>query len=247
LLIWLINWTLIIAHSNSAFCLTLIMLIGLLVIIGVAVKGRIDGVLIDNRNRVSLSKFQATLWTVLVIGSLICAASHNLAAGVGEALNFEIPTPLLAAMGISAASLVAAPITLSVKTQSQPAQADVVRATALANSKSANLVPAGKIFGTDNPAAASWTDMVRGEELGNVDSPDLGKIQQLLITLLLVGIYGVAVLTALWASGKISLPPIDQNFIWLLGISHASYLAYKAAPHTTDGAPAPAPTPAPAP
>ena len=29
-----------------------------------------------------------------------------------------------------------------------------------------------------------------------------------------------------------ALPALDKSFVWLLGLSHASYLAYKAAPHT---------------
>jgi hypothetical protein len=76
---------------------------------------------------------------------------------------------------------------------------------------------------------------VTGEELGNAGSPDLGKIQQLLVTLLLLGIY-TAYVYALFAgtAEKIThLPLLDPSFVWLMGISHASYLAYKAAPHTT--------------
>ncbi|MEA2856398.1 MAG: hypothetical protein QOH98_719 [Methylobacteriaceae bacterium] len=231
-LIWLVNANWILSHSHSSFSLTLAILIALLVVIGIAVKGRVDGVLIDNRNRVSLAKFQATLWTILVIGALICVASHNLASGESDALNFRIPPELLTAMGISAASFVAAPMVLSLKTQSPPTPAGIIRATAFASTRGANLQPAGKVFGLDSPTGASWTDMVRGEELENVDSPDLGKIQQLFISLLLVGIYAVAVWNLLSTAGKLELPPLNENFVWLLGVSHASYIAYKAAPHS---------------
>ena len=79
--------------------------------------------------------------------------------------------------------------------------------------------------------------MVRGEEVGAETSPDLSKIQQLYITLLLIGIYGVAVLHALSSTpDKIpGLPELNEKFVWLMGVSHASYLAYKATPHTADG------------
>ena len=78
--------------------------------------------------------------------------------------------------------------------------------------------------------------MLRGDEVGNADSPDLSKVQQLFISLLLVGIYGVAVINTLAGSEKITeLPPLHEKFVWLMAISHASYLAYKAAPHTQDG------------
>lgn len=59
-------------------------------------------------------------------------------------------------------------------------------------------------------------------------------IQQAGITLLLLGCYTAYVIGDLaGAQETISvLPKLDQSFVWLLGLSHASYLAYKAAPHT---------------
>jgi hypothetical protein len=237
-LVWVINWNLIRAHSNIAFCLTLLVIVASLALIGLVINGRLDGILIDNRNRVSLSKFQATLWTVLIIGSLICIASHNLALSADTtALNFDIPTALLAAMGISATSLVAAPAVLSAKAQGDPTPDNTARAIARATAAGAIPQFAGKVFGRASPASASWADMVRGEEVGAETSPDLSKIQQLYITLLLIGIYGVAVLHALSSTpDKIpGLPELNEKFVWLMGVSHASYLAYKATPHTANG------------
>ena len=237
-LVWLINWTLILPHSNIAFCLTLLILVFSLMLLGLVINARLDGILIDNRNRVSLSKFQATIWTVLVIAALICVASHNLAlSGDTTALDFDIPTALLAAMGISATSLVAAPAVLSMKAQSDPTPENATRAIASATAAGAIPQFAGKVFGRANPASASWADIVRGEEVGAETTPDLSKIQQLYITLLLIGIYGVAVLHGLSSTpGKIpGLPELNEKFVWLMGVSHASYLAYKATPHTANG------------
>lgn len=28
------------------------------------------------------------------------------------------------------------------------------------------------------------------------------------------------------------LPPLNPNMVWLIGISHAAYIAYKASPHS---------------
>ncbi|RYF93379.1 MAG: hypothetical protein EON95_09145 [Caulobacteraceae bacterium] len=47
-------------------------------VMGGSVNGRLAGVLIDNRNRVSLSKFQAALWTILVVSALATAAAVNI-------------------------------------------------------------------------------------------------------------------------------------------------------------------------
>ena len=75
--------------------------------------------------------------------------------------------------------------------------------------------------------------MITGDEVGNFAIPDLGKIQQLLVTILLLTVYGVSIWKAFAKHSTIgALPPLDQSFIWLMGVSHAGYLAYKAAPHT---------------
>jgi hypothetical protein len=142
-------------------------------------------------------------------------------------LDFDIPTALLAAMGISATSLVAAPVVLSLKAQSDPTPANAAKATADLAATGAAPAFAGKVFGRASPSSAAWSDMVRGEEVGTEATPDLGKIQQLFISLLLIGIYGVAILHALsGATAKIAgLPELNEKFVWLMGVSHASYLA----------------------
>ncbi|MBV8851444.1 MAG: hypothetical protein JOZ16_17870 [Methylobacteriaceae bacterium] len=237
-LVWLINRTLIISNSNIAFFSTLLIIVMSLVLIGVVTNGRPDGILIDSRNRVSLSKFQATLWTILVIAAIVCVASHNLTLN-GELLplDFDIPTPLLAATGISATSLVAAPVCLSFKARANPTPENVAKAAA--DLAAVGAVPrfAGKLFGRADPASASWADMIRGEELGTETTPDLAKIQQLYFSLLLIGIYGIAVLHVLsGTAAKIpGLPELNEKLVWLMGVSHASYLAYKAAPQTANG------------
>jgi hypothetical protein len=88
-------------------------------------------------------------------------------------------------MGISATSLVAAPALLSLKADQDPDD-DTAAATARLGSA---MVPNGKLANKASPAQASWADLVTGEEIGNVGTQDLGKIQQLLITLILLGAY----------------------------------------------------------
>jgi len=243
--------------TPTAWLLNAATIVVLMMLVGWQVNGRPDGLLIDNRNRVSLSRFQAAAWTVLVLSGLATAVAFNLnhlaqaladqtnAACKGGvtavackdlvpgALEITIPNELLIAMGISAASLVATPAILSLKSQDDPLQQDVVDAS------NAGLAPngvsnVGKVFARNDPKDASWTDMFRGEEVGNVDSPDLSKVQQFLITLILLAVYAAALWRAFVGptSSFTSLPAIDGQFIWLMGISHAGYLAYKAAPQT---------------
>ncbi len=87
-------------------------------------------------------------------------------------------------------------------------------------------------MGNNSLRDASYMDLFTGDDVTNFDRADVGKIQQFLISLLLLGLYGAYVFSAFAGTAPITtLPKIDPGFIWLLGVSHASYLAYKAAPH----------------
>jgi len=208
--------------------------------IGKAISGNVTGVIESARNRVSLSRLQMLLWTVLILSAFVTAAAGNLHLEDNvAALDIAIPPELITAMGIAAISLAAAPAVLSLKA------APVGTNPALA---AAPGISAG-IHTRADRARSSWLDIFRGDEQGNCDTPDLSKIQQFLITVALVGTYGCMVGAMFIAGGKIeALPPLDQNFVWLLGVSHAGYLAYKAVPHPSANAGTPNPAaPAPAP
>ena len=84
----------------------------LLIALGLKVNGHALGVLIDTRNRISLSRLQTTLWTGLVLSALLAITlPRALPEGLSQShaikqpLNIAIPTELLAALGLSAASL----------------------------------------------------------------------------------------------------------------------------------------------
>jgi len=224
---------------SYTFLGVLLLLAAELAVVGQLINRRPAGAFIDNRNRISLSKLQMGAWTVVVLAAFVTAAAFNAAEANGaivDALKVAIPGELLLAMGISSTSLVAAPALLSLKADETP-HAEAQQAAA--NRLNTGVVATGKIAGKTTPAKASWADLVTGDELGNVGTPDLGKIQQALITLLLLGCYVGYVFMLFGKSGSVlELPKLDKSFVWLLGISHASYLAYKAAPHTTTG-PAP--------
>ena len=229
----------------AAWLITMLMIVLLCAAIGRAITNRWDAVLIDGRNRVSLSRLQMMAWTLLVLSALITAAASNLhLADNTGALAIDIRDELLAAMGLAATSLAAAPALLTLKT---------------------NAAGQSVAAGNNSQSQASWLDMFRGDEVGEEDSPDLSKIQQFLITLALVGSYGFLIgdmFYDLAAQQKFdAFPELDEKFIWLLGISHAGYLTYKAAPRPGTAAnpavpttapvppapPAPAPTPDPTP
>lgn len=215
-----------------------------LMVIGWLVNDRPIGAFIDARFFLSISKLQAGAWTVVVLSAFATAAAFNAATEMFQgtsvtALAVTIPSDLLLAMGISATSLVAAPALMSVKANQDQPSDDAVK-TANARTE-ADMSAKGRMAVKHSPADAAWADLVTGGEVGNYALPDLGKIQQAFITLLLLGCY-VAYIYANFAGSEetiSTLPTLDKSFVWLMGISHASYLAYKAAPHpsTTDQKP----------
>lgn len=223
------------------FIVGCVLCLATLAAIGKATNGRWTGVIIDSRNRMSLSKFQACGWTILVVAAVATAGAFNVALCREDALEFDIQKDLLIAMGISAVSLTATPALLSLKTTQQPSQASLTSAANVlapppddaGTAQPATMTNNGNVISNISIGDASLTDLFMGDEVGNYNSPDLGKIQQFLITLLLLAIYAAQVFKKFYGVDFINqLPDLQQNFLWLMGVSHASYLAYKAAPHS---------------
>ena len=207
--------------------------------IGYGVSGHFNGLVIDNRNRVSLSKLQASAWSVLVLSALLAAAIARIKLNLADPIAVDIPQNLLAVMGISATSLVATPVLLSLKSNEAAPPGQAQRTALMLGDDPKNLVSTGKIYARNSPDDAQWLDIFRGEEVSNAATPDLSKLQQFLITVVALTIYAIQ----LWhlfgtnppaQAGTTfmgSLPSFTPNMAWLIGISHAGYLAYKAAPH----------------
>jgi hypothetical protein len=224
----------------------------------VANAGRVDGILIDDRNRISLSRFQWVVWLVLILGAYflesIWNTSQNLAFPV-------IQTQLLALLGISGGTAVVSNLISENKKTTAPPPAMPVQAPVSA--EPAN--PPTRMSSTSGPMAiagapppppathrvvgalaanattveASWSDLFLGDEEATYRSVDISRLQKLIITVLLAVIY----LTYLWAKlaeakagTALAMPTFgdDTNgFLWLLGISHGAYLAQKATPKPT--------------
>lgn len=220
-----------------AWGVTLVLLAAILAVAGRGVTGLWYGVLIDDRNMVSLSRLQMTLWTLLVLAGILAAGLHNVAAGGAEnALNIDIPSELWLLMGISTASLVASPLIRSTKRDHQPAPQERERTLALLSAQrdaAVRVATRGLELVNLQPEDSRWSDLYRGEEVGNAAQVDLGKVQNLFFTLILVLVYGAALGSMLGDGGQIgAFPALDEGMITLLGISHAGYLTLKAVPQT---------------
>jgi len=204
-------------------------------IAGHGVTGRWLGVLIDTRNKVSLSRLQMTLWTVLILSGFLTAVLANIEAGHTDPLAIAIPPELWLLMGISTASMVGSPLILNIKRTNPPTDEEKLRALEALSRRSISPEQVsfrGQLVVNHNVDAARIADLFQGSEAGNVGLLDLGKLQMFFFSLVLLFAYGTA-LAGLFAAGETiqALPALDTGMLALLGISHAGYLVNKALPH----------------
>jgi hypothetical protein len=220
----------------------------LMVGIGVALTGQRMGILWSTRNTYSLSRLQITLWTLLVFSALAAACACRAyglfteAGGPGTlatAMGIHIPNALLAAMGISVASAAASPAILSMKSQgAAPSQTDMQTA---AKRFGGDVFAVGRVMVRPDDCPPLVKDLFRSDDAAAAGTVDVGKVQQFIVTLLLLSVYFAMLLQMFWsgqapdladpkAKGVTALPPLSDGFVWLMGVSHAGYLAYKAAP-----------------
>ena len=213
--------------------------------VGVAITGRRMGILWTARNVYSLSRLQLTMWTFLVmsaVAALVACRAYGLmvpagSAGMSGALNIDIPSTLLMVMGISLTSAAAAPAILSVKAQTDDVSSQQVSAATARLGTNFNLV--GRVVVRDRNYEPLVKDLFQGDEVSKAGTVDMGKVQHAVITLILWTAY-FGMLAHLFltgddhptakTSGTTALPAMSETFVYLLGISHAGYLAFKAAP-----------------
>jgi hypothetical protein len=207
-----------------------LIILGLLVlltgIISLGSTGHWLGILIDDRNEMSLSRFQMALWTLLILSAflgMVFVNVYNHMNPLQAMSSIVIPPTLLVLMGISTTSLVGAPLILSIK-------------------QSANQLIDTKLGSGEK---ASFIDLFLGDDRANGKRIDLGKLQMFYFTVILALAYAVSIGVVFTHDGiggthALQFPALNDQFLVLLGISHVGYLAYKAVPR--DGASTPAPS-----
>ena len=193
-----------------AWAISAAILLAIAVVLGLAVRSRFLGILIDGRGRYSLTQFQLVAWSVVVL-SLISGFFWARLFGDGAgALDFSIPNEVLLLLGISVGS------------------AGV--ATAIKSTKDNNT--SESIAASDANDKPRLMQLFLDEEGTAADqSIDAAKYQNFWITvILLVAYVALAIDTIADADGASSLsalPTFSGTFVTLLGISHAGYLAGK--------------------
>jgi hypothetical protein len=220
-------------------------LLAVLLVLGHAVVERPLGVLIDEQNLMSLSRFQMAVWTVVVISSYFAYALMRMkSAGFtaidlkssADPLDVTIDPHLLFLMGISATSFVASPFILGTKKDQTPDPVAVVK-TALVAGESLEEVEMnrqGTLYANTSMIDARVTDMFQGDEVGNTMHLDMAKVQMFFFTVIAALAYLILVFRNLRTPGQdlSSLPTLSDGVVYAVGISHAGYLASKGLDHT---------------
>lgn len=243
-------------HLLPAWCLVFASLAMFTYICGKSVTGRGMGALIDDRNVMSLSRFQITLWTLLILSAYLTAALHNILLAHGELdetlksnggpLGIGIQQELWWLMGIATTSLIGSPLILSNKATKTPDLSEVSTTFTLLEKQgdqSSTLDTKGHIVVNTDIAKARWTDMFTGEEVGNAAHLDVARLQMFFFTLITALAYAVLLGNMFYGDaphGFTSLPVLDKSMVALIAISHTGYLSAKAAPHSQTGTVQPA-------
>ncbi len=98
-------------------------------------------------------------------------------------------------------------------------------------------VEEGTLCVNDDYRNATFGDVFMGEEIGNCDTPDLGKVQMFYFTLIALVTYAAALFSLMSSNAKApgeitQFPALSEGLVVLLGISHAGYLGSKVVDHT---------------
>lgn len=225
-------------HTLLTWLTSLFFLICFLLLTGHGVTGMWRGAFIDDRNVISLSRFQMVVWTVMVLSAYLAAALCNLAIGNDDPLQISIPAQLWILMGISTTSLVGSPLILSTKKTKEPAEDEkrtVFELLSQQGDSNETLGNKGLVVTNTTPEKARWSDMFTGEETGNAAHLDLSRIQMFFFTLIVALAYSIALANMFIQSGSngiATMPSLDESMLSLIAISHGGYLVAKGIPNS---------------
>jgi len=193
----------------------------------IATKRHPWALVIGEDGQPSTSKFQMLVWTAAVVFGFLAIYQVRFSAGYLEDLP-DVPNNLLIAMGISVVTAVSAK---SIAVSSQ-AKSDAAAATAAAAAPPA--APAAPAA----PAPPSQSGIFSDD----TGTPDLGKVQVVLWTVIAVGVFLSRVFALIQhahcppfdpkvgeAACTLGLPDIGQTLMILMGLGHGAYLGKKIA------------------
>ena len=219
---------------------TTIGILALAIALGLGTKGRVTGIWIDERNRVSLARAQVTLWTIVALGGFATIALYNV--GLAGPVAFpQIPAAIAAALGIAFASPMISALILNSKALGTP---DMSAGQAGTSGGAVNSsIVTGRVVDVPNdpletravPTDASVADVFVGEHVSDAGNVDLSRLQNVVLTVTLVLGYFAMLIGQLGSipadtllTGISALPDPGAAFTSVLLVSHATYLGTKA-------------------
>jgi len=198
-------------------------------IVGHGVTGAWKGAFVDERLRMSLSRLQMAVWTIVVVAAFGTIAIARAQTDPVTAMDVAVPETVWILLGISTTSLIGSPL---IKNSKKETATDPVKADALVRRQGTQpdaVTVEGQIVKNKSIKEASFADLFMGENVDDFSLLDIGKMQMFFFTVLIVLAYGVAVGQLLrGVQLPASLPDVGSGMLPLLGISHAGYLMSKA-------------------
>ncbi len=233
------------APAGANFLLVMLSLSLMLVVLGIGTTNHPLGVLINERNLMSLSRFQMVVWTVVVLGGYLTFALVRIkwmlaglpATGpVTAPLDIQMDWQLVSLLGISTTSLVGSSLILSTKKDQTPAATVTQKTAQMVNEPEPeiNANKQGTLYANQQISDARLTDMFEGDELVNTARIDLAKVQMFYFTAI-AAICVVVMIFKMVLSGNSNLdhlPQLSDGLVAILGISHAGYLTSKGVSRT---------------
>lgn len=217
-----------------SYVATSAVLAAFMLVLGQAISGTPFGVLVNERNLMSLSRFQAAVWTIVVIAGYLTMVVARIKSGTANAVDVGIPQELWLAMGISSTSLLGTPLLLSGKRQRKPDARMVESAASQLSEPKKDLENqrVGVLYANKSIQDARIADIFQGDEVGNTAHVDLAKVQMFYFTVISAVSYFADVSTSVMRGATDGLPPLSQGLIALLAISHGGYLVSKTTDHS---------------
>lgn len=143
------------------------------------------GAFVDDTFRMSLSRFQLVIWTAMIVAALGVMAVERAERSPHNALGIRVPETVWILLGISATSLIGAPLIKKTK-EEQPVDQNKVNhliAHQDQNLDSAqNVFARGPVIQNRTIQDASVADMFMGDWVDDFNVLDVSKIQLFLFT-----------------------------------------------------------------
>ena len=130
----------------GSWIVIIILMSTFVVLLGLRISGRPSGVFINERYKMTLSRFQLVVWTIIVLSAFVTIALGRIQFYTVDPLPIDdplkidplvigLPQQLWILLGISTASLVGSPLVLSTKKSKTPTPEALLRAAQTASTK----------------------------------------------------------------------------------------------------------------